>query len=69
VNGNPKMRVPLFRLSLSHARLKAGRHSVHATRISVRLTKVAAGALDSALGASLYTPGMRLGTAATLLRF
>lgn len=69
MNGNPKVRVPLFRLSLAHATLGAGKHAVRATGIGVRLTKTAADALDSALGTTLFTPGMKLGTAKTLLRF
>jgi hypothetical protein len=69
VNGNPKQRVPLFHLSLAHATLKGGHHSVEAKGIVVTLTKTAAGALDSALGTSLFTAGLKLGTATTVLRF
>jgi hypothetical protein len=69
VNGNPKQRVALFNLSLAHATLKAGQHSVRASGIGVSLTKTAASALDAALGTSLFSPGLKLGTAATVLRF
>ena len=69
VNGNPRQRVALFNLSLAHATLKAGQHSVRASGIGVSLTKTAAGALDAALGTSLFSPGLKLGTAATVLRF
>ncbi|MGO9216739.1 MAG: hypothetical protein ACLP5E_03035 [Streptosporangiaceae bacterium] len=69
VNGNPKERVALFNLSLAHATLKAGKHSVQARGIVVTLTKTAASALDATLGTSLFTPGLNLGTAATVLRF
>ena len=69
VNGNPRQRVALFNLSLAHATLKAGKHSVRASGIGVSLTKTAASALDAALGTSLFSPGLRLGTAATVLRF
>ncbi len=69
VNGNPGQRVALFNLSLAHATLKAGQHSVRASGIGVSLTKTAASALDAALGTSLFSPGLKLGTAATVLRF
>jgi hypothetical protein len=69
VNGNPRQRVALFNLSLAHATLKAGHHSVRASGIGVSLTKTAASALDAALGTSLFSPGLKLGTAATVLRF
>ncbi len=69
VNGNPKARVTLFKLSLAHATLKAGRHVVRAAGIAVSLTKTAATALNSSLGTSLFSPGLKLGTARTVLRF
>jgi hypothetical protein len=69
VNGNPKARVPLFRLDLSHARLAAGKHVVTARNIGLKLTKVAASALNAALGTKLFSAGLRLGTAGTVLRF
>ena len=69
VNGNPRQRVALFNLSLAHATLNAGQHSVRASGIGVSLTKTAASALDAALGTSLFSPGLKLGTAATVLRF
>jgi hypothetical protein len=69
VNGNPKARVPLFRLDLSHAQLMAGKHVVFAKGIGLKLTSVAARALNAALGTKLFGAGLRLGTAATALRF
>jgi hypothetical protein len=69
VNGNPKVRVAIFWLNLSHAKLSAGKHSVTATGIGLSLTKVAAGALDASLGTHLFTNGLKLGSAATVLRF
>jgi len=69
VNGNPKARVPLFRLDLSHAKLTAGKHIVTAKGIGLRLTSAAAKALNSALGTRLFSAGLKLGTARTLLRF
>ena len=69
VNGNPKARVPLFRLDLSHAKLAAGKHIVTARGIGLKLTSAAAKALNAALGTKLFSAGLSLGTASTLLRF
>jgi hypothetical protein len=69
VNGNPAVRVPLFRLDLSHARLAVGSHLVKARGIVLTLTSVAAKALNAALGTSLFSAGLELGTARTVLRF
>ena len=69
VNGNPAARVPLFRLGLSHAKLTVGRHLVKARGIALTLTSVAARALDAALGTKLFSAGLELGTARTVLRF
>jgi len=69
VNGNPQARVPLFRLDLSHARLAAGKHIVTAGGIGLKLTAAAAKALNAALGTKLFSAGLKLGTASTLLRF
>jgi hypothetical protein len=69
VNGNPSSRVDLFTLSLAHAKLSAGKHSVTATGITVDLTAGAAAALNSALGTTLFSGGLDLGTAATSVRF
>jgi len=69
VNGNPKVRVPLLRLSLAHATIHAGRHYVRISGIVLTLTRAAASALDGTFGTTLFTPGLKLGTASTLLRF
>jgi hypothetical protein len=69
VNRNPKARVPLFRLDLSHAKLAAGKHVITARGIGLKLTSVAAKALNAALGTKLFSAGLKLGTASTLLRF
>jgi hypothetical protein len=69
VNGNPSARVALFTLSLAHAKLSAGRHCLTATNITVDLTAGAAAALNSALGTTLFTGGLDLGTAATSVRY
>jgi hypothetical protein len=69
VNGNAKARVPLFRLDLSHAKLAAGKHIATARGIGLKLTSTAAKALNAALGTKLFSAGLQLGTASTLLRF
>jgi hypothetical protein len=69
VNGNPKARVPLLSLGLGHARITASRHAVRISGIVVRLTKAAAGALDATFGTTLFTAGLELGTASTVIRF
>jgi hypothetical protein len=69
VNGNPKARVAIFRLGLAHAHITAGHHQARATGIVLWLTKTAASALDGALGTHLFTTGLRVGTAATTIRF
>jgi hypothetical protein len=68
VNGNPKVRVPVFNLSLAHAKLKVGKHFVRATNIALTLTKTAAGALNATFGTKLPA-GLGFGTASTTLRF
>jgi Htaa protein len=69
VNGNPKERVPLLSLSLAGAKVTASRHAVRVSGIVTRLTKTAASALDATFGTTLFTPGLELGTASTLVRF
>jgi hypothetical protein len=69
VNGNPKVRVPLLSLSLAHASIHAGWHYVQISGIVLKLTSAAASALDATFSTSLFTPGLELGTASTLLRF
>jgi hypothetical protein len=69
VNGNPKVRVPLLRLSLAHATIGSGRHYVRISGIALTLTGAAASALDATFGTNLFKAGLELGTASTLLRF
>jgi hypothetical protein len=67
VNGNPKARVAIFRLGLAHAVLHAHGHWVSARGITVRLTKAAAGALNATFGTTLFTSGLLIGSASTVL--
>ena len=69
VNGNAKVRVPLLTLSLAHATIHAGRHSVQISGIVLTLTSTAASALNSTFGTTLFKSGLELGTASTVLRF
>ena len=69
VNGNPSVRVPLLRLGLGHIAVQAGRHYVRVSGIVARLTKTAASALNATFGTTLFTAGLELGTASTLLQF
>jgi hypothetical protein len=68
VNGNPKVRVVVFWLNLTHARLTVRGHRVTASRIGVSLSTAAAGALDAALGTTIFTPGLAVGSATTTVR-
>jgi hypothetical protein len=69
VNGNPKVRVPLLRLSLAHATIHAGWHYVQINGIVLTLTWTAASALDATFSTTLFKAGLELGTASTVLRF
>jgi hypothetical protein len=62
--------VPLFQLSLDP------RHDPRGTALRARisgivvtLTGTAASALDTTFGTTLFTPGLGIGTASTLLQF
>jgi hypothetical protein len=68
VNGNPKARVVLLWLNLSHATLHVYRHWVVASNIKLTLSAGAASALNSALGTTLFSGGLALGSARTALR-
>jgi len=61
-------RVPVFALDLSAATVSATGRQVKVGNIDVRLTAVAAGALNSALGTHVFSGGLDLGTARTTLR-
>ena len=61
-------RVPVFTLDLSAATVSAQGSKVAVGNIDVRLTAVAAGALNQSLGTSVFAGGLDLGTARTTLR-
>ena len=55
--------MPLSRFDLSHGRFAAGGRIVTARGIGLKLTSVAAKALNAALGTKLFSAGLKLGTA------
>ena len=61
-------RVPVFTLDLPAATVSASGDKVKVGNIDVRLTAAAAGALNQALGTSVFAGGLDLGTARTTLR-
>lgn len=63
------VRVTLLRLGFAHATFRVRSHSVRVRHINARLTTAAANALDAALSTSVFTPGMKIATVATLVRF
>jgi hypothetical protein len=69
VNGSAKTRVPLLKLSLAHASIHKGWHSVKISGIVLTLTKTAASALDTTFGTTLFTAGLEFGTASTTLKY
>ena len=69
VNGSAKTRVPLLKLSLVHASVHKGWHSVQVSGIVLTLTSTAASALDTTFGTTLFKAGLELGTASTTLRY
>jgi hypothetical protein len=68
VDGNPRVRVVLFRLDLSHARFRRAGHTVGVTGIGLTVAGAGARALDSGLRTTVLSPGTQAGTAAAVLR-
>ena len=64
VNGDPSVRVPILRLDLSAAHVTKPLPFVNVTNVGATLNRIAAGALNSALGVHLFAGGVKLGTAA-----
>jgi len=63
------LRVTVATLNFSNAKVRVGVSRVKVRRIGVHLTTSAATALDSALGVTLFTGGMKIAEARTLVRF
>lgn len=64
-----KTRVPVFNLDLSTAHVKLGKHGADATDVTLKLTREAAGALNSTLKTKVFSTGLTVGTADTRPRF
>ncbi|MFC8364219.1 hypothetical protein ACFUIY_30610 [Streptomyces griseorubiginosus] len=60
-----KTRVPVFKLDLSTAQVKLGKHRADADNVTLKLTKEAAGALNSTLKTKVFAAGLTVGTANT----
>jgi hypothetical protein len=67
VNNDAHARVKVFNLDFSHARIHIHGHSVTASGIGLILSAGAAHALDAALGTTVFTPGLKVGSARTSL--
>jgi hypothetical protein len=61
--GFRSLRITLFRLDLSHARIRPGKNDVRAVGIGLHVTKAAAAALDRVLSTKIFTAGLKFGTA------
>ncbi|MGV9407042.1 hypothetical protein ACWDO6_34175 [Streptomyces sp. NPDC003674] len=60
-----KTRVPVFKLDLTTAHVKLGDHKAQATDVTLKLTKEAAGALNTTLKTKVFSAGLTVGTADT----
>ncbi|MEP6641606.1 MAG: HtaA domain-containing protein [Gaiellales bacterium] len=63
VNGNPRARVRILNLDLSHATIVKDPPTVKVAGVKATLTSTAASALNSSLGVHLFSAGITLGTA------
>ena len=68
-DGNPKIRVPLFQLSLDPRHDSRGTALRADQRDRRHPHRNRASALDTTFGTTLFTPGLGIGTASTLLQF
>lgn len=62
------IRLPMFNLNLTHAKLTATKHLITISRIGASLTARAAAGLNQALGTTVFKKGLKFGTAVTKLR-
>jgi len=63
------VRVPILNLDLSRVQVKPGTPYTKVGPVGARLTDTAAGALNASLGTTIFTPGLKLGTATVTARF
>ncbi|MFF3639288.1 hypothetical protein [Streptomyces sp. NPDC002250] len=60
-----KTRVPVFKLDLTTAHVHLGNHKADASNVTLKLTKEAAGALNTSLRTKVFSTGLTVGTADT----
>jgi hypothetical protein len=61
--GFPSRHITLFRLDLSHARIRLGKSDTRVTGIGLDFSKAAAAALDRILATKIFRAGLEFGTA------
>ena len=69
LNNSVGNRVAILNVSLAHAKVHPGWKKVQISGIVLTLTQTAASALNATFGTTLFTAGLELGTASTVLRF
>jgi hypothetical protein len=65
--GSGSRRITLFRLDLSHARVRPGKNDTRVTGIGLDFSRAAAAALDHILATKTFRAGLEFGTAAITL--
>jgi hypothetical protein len=68
VDGDPRVRMAVFRLDLSHASVSPAGHAIRVTGIGLTVTGAGARAVDTGLGTTVLSAGTQVGTAVTVLR-
>jgi len=65
--GSGPRHMTLFRLDLSHARIRPGKNDTRVTGIGLDFSRAAAAALDHVLATKIFRAGREFGTAAITL--
>ena len=65
--GSRSRHITLFRLDLSHARIRPGKNDTRVTGIGLDFSRAAAAALDHILATKIFRAGREFGTAAITL--
>jgi len=65
--GSGSRHITLFRLDLSHARIRPGQNDTRVTGIGLDFSSAAAAALDHVLATTIFRAGLEFGTAAITL--
>ncbi len=69
INGNPRTRMTLFRLDLSHARIHLSGRTVKVSNVGLKITGAAITALDTALNTTGFKTVSKFGTLSSTLHF